>query len=127
MAAVVTAVLLLASCGGSGDIRSYLREEFGGSTRTGEAETWQSRDPVGTVTGRIAGARDPIARRADGGNEYLRYDDDVVVVSPAPGGGSTVLAEDLDGRYRSGGFAFLGAGFSPGSPAAGSGGPGDVK
>lgn len=121
--------LLLTACGGSGDVRGYLRDEFGDSARSGESETWQTSSPVGTVTGRIVGARDPLARRADGGNEYLRYDDDVVIVSPAPGGGSSIVAEDLDGRYRSGGFLFLGPGFSPGSPAAGSGdgGPGDAK
>ena len=121
--------LLLTACGGAGDVRASLRDEFGDAARSGESETWQSPDPVGTVTGRIVGARDPLARRADGGNEYLRYDDDVVIVSPAPGGGSQIVAEDLDGRYRGGGFAFLGAGFSPGSPASGSGdgGPGDAK
>jgi hypothetical protein len=70
----------------------------------------------------------PAARQADGSAEYLRYDDDIVVVSAAPGG-STVVAEDLDSRYRSGHYRHLGSGFDPGSPAGSysGGGPGDVK
>ena len=125
---VTLALVLLTACGHNGDIRSYLREEFGSSSRAGESETWQNNRPVGTVTAAIVGDREPLARRADGGNEYLRYDDDVVIVSAAPGGGSQILAEDLDsGRYRAGAFAYLGPGFSPGSPVPGDGGPGDSK
>ncbi len=121
------AVALLTACGSGGDVRAYLRDELGSSTRQGVAETWQSPDPVGSVTSRLVDAREPLARRTDAGSEYLRYDDDVVVVSGAAGGGSQVLAEGLDGRYRSGALAYLGPGFSPGSPAEDDGGPGDEK
>ncbi len=78
---------------------------------------------------RIVDEDEPAARKADGGNEYLRYNDDIVTVGPAAGGGSNISVEDLDGRYRGGHFVYLGPGFTPGSPAAGntSGGSGDAK
>jgi Domain of unknown function (DUF4247) len=128
--ALLVVLLLLAGCGGSSDtqVRGYLDDTFGGGTGSGDTRTYSSPDPVGTVTARIADAVPPAARAADGGNEYLRYDDDIVTVSPATSG-SSIRIEDLDRRYRTGFFAFLGPGFTPGSPAGGAsdGGPGDAK
>ena len=125
--ALAAAVLALAGCGIGNDVRNFIDNTYALQNRFGDTAVYASDDPVGPTTSTIVNAVNPAARAADGGAEYLRYDDDIVVVSPAAGGGSQVLAEDLDGRYRSGGFAYLGAGFSPGSPAAGDGGPGDAK
>ncbi|WP_448627983.1 DUF4247 domain-containing protein [Geodermatophilus sp. URMC 64] len=126
--ALAVALLLLAGCGSGSRVRSFLDDTYGNATGSGDTRTYRSTDPVGTVTARIADGVRPAARAADGGNEYLRYDDDIVTVSPAANG-STIRVEDLDRRYRSGFFAFLGPGFRPGSPAGGAsdGGPGDAK
>ncbi|MGY1603250.1 DUF4247 domain-containing protein [Geodermatophilus sp. SYSU D00815] len=127
--ALLVALVVLAGCGGSDtQVRGYLDDTFGNGTGSGDTRTYSSPDPVGTVTARIADAVRPAARAADGGNEYLRYDDDIVTVSPATNG-SSIRVEDLDRRYRSGFFAYLGPGFTPGSPAGGAsdGGPGDAK
>lgn len=128
LAAIGLAVaLVVAGCGIGNDVRNFIDDTYQLQTRSGDTAVYASRDPVGPTTSRIVGAVNPAARQADGGSEYLRYDDDIVIVSAAPGG-STVRVEDLDSRYRSGFFGFLGPGFRPGSPAgSGSGGPGDVK
>ncbi len=127
-ALVVTVAVLVAGCGGSDDdVRDHLEDTYERQSRQGDTSTYASDDPVGTTTAAIADAVQPTARQADGGAEYLRYDDDIVVVS-ATAGGSSIRIEDLDGRYRSGYYAYLGSGFRPGSPAAGGdGGPGDGK
>ncbi|MGH4008192.1 MAG: DUF4247 domain-containing protein [Pseudonocardiaceae bacterium] len=125
---LLATALVLTGCGVGNDVRNFVQDTYVLRNRSGDTATYVSGDPVGTTTSRIVGAVKPAARQADSGSEYLRYDDDIVSVSPAPGG-STVRVEDLDSRYRSGFFAFLGPGFRPGSPAAGSsgGGPGGVK
>ncbi|HVE96602.1 MAG TPA: DUF4247 domain-containing protein [Pseudonocardiaceae bacterium] len=123
---LLVAALVIAGCGMGNDVRDVIAKNYVLQGRSGDTATYFSRDPVGPTTSRIVDAVNPAARQADGGSEYLRYDDDIVSVSAAPGG-STVRVEDLDSRYHSGFFGFLGPGFRPGSPAGGSGGPGDVK
>ncbi|MGQ0773714.1 MAG: DUF4247 domain-containing protein [Pseudonocardiales bacterium] len=125
---LLATALVLVGCGVGNDVRDVVGNSYVLQSRSGDTATYVSRDPVGATTSRIVNAVQPTARQADGGTEYLRYNDDIVSVSAAPGG-STVRVEDLNSRYRSGYFGFLGPGFSPGSPAGGSysGGPGDVK
>ncbi|MGH3774934.1 MAG: DUF4247 domain-containing protein [Pseudonocardiaceae bacterium] len=124
---LLATALVLTGCGAGNDVRNFIQDTYVLQNRSGDTATYGSNDPVGTTTSRIVGAVNPAARQADGGSEYLRYDDDIVSISAAPGG-STVRVEDLDSRYHGGFFAFLGPGFRPGSPAgSGSGGPGDVK
>ncbi len=124
-----TTLLLLTGCGAGSDVRAFLADRYRLQDSRGDVATYLSQAPLGTTTAAIAGAVPPAARGVDGGSEYLRYDDDIVVVSGAPDGGSAVRVEDLDDRYNRGFYAFLGPGFRPGSPAggAGGGGPGDVK
>jgi hypothetical protein len=74
------------------------------------------------VADQIAAYQTPEARATDRGTEYLRYNDDVVSVGPDGTRPCSVRVEDIDKRYSSGGFIFLGPGFTPGSPAGGSGG-----
>jgi hypothetical protein len=127
--AALAAGLLLAGCSGSSDVRRFIADTYERTGGSGDTATYSSDDPVGTTVETIVRRKSPAARQADGGSEYLRYDDDIVVVSAAPGG-STVRVEDLDGGYRGGAFVFLGPGFTPGSPSGGSfggGGPGGVK
>ena len=128
IAAFLVAAVLLAGCGSGSNVRDFLEDTYRLTDSDGDFATYASPDPVGTTTAAIADAVPPAERQADGGNEYLRYSDDIVIVSAAAGG-STVVVEDLDRRYRGGFFAFLGPGFRPGSPASagGDGGPGDGK
>ncbi|SOD97807.1 DUF4247 domain-containing protein [Blastococcus haudaquaticus] len=128
VAVVTVTALALTACGSGNDARGFIRDTYEQQSSDGDTATYSSPDPVGTTTETIVDAVDPVERQADGGNEYLRYDDDIVIVSPATSG-SSVRVEDLDGRYRSGAFIFLGPGFRPGSPAGGGGdgGPGDGK
>ncbi|MBC2642368.1 MULTISPECIES: DUF4247 domain-containing protein [unclassified Rhodococcus (in: high G+C Gram-positive bacteria)] len=121
-------VSAVTACGGG--VRDYIADTYALQNTAGDAKTYTSKDPVGTTVSNIVSEEQPAARKADGGSEYLRYDDDIVTVSAGPGGGSLVRVEDIDGRYRSGGFAYLGPGFNPGSPAggaSGSGGSGSAK
>ena len=128
IAGLACAAVLLAGCGSGNDVRDFLRDSYDLQTSSGDTDTYSSPDPVGSTTSAIVDAAQPAERAADGGNEYLRYPDDIVIVSSAPGG-STVRVEDIDGRYSNGFFVFLGPGFRPGSPAGGGGGsgPGDGK
>ncbi|MCF6746526.1 DUF4247 domain-containing protein [Blastococcus sp. KM273128] len=128
LAVLLLTAVLLAGCGSGTRVRDFLDGTYERTSTDDDTWVYSSPDPVGTTTAAIADAVRPAERQADGGNEYLRYDDDIVIVSAAAGG-STVRVEDLDGRYRSGFFAFLGPGFRPGSPAGtgGGGGPGDGK
>ncbi|MFX1759412.1 lipoprotein [Rhodococcus gordoniae] len=121
------AVLATTACGSQA--RDHIADTYDYRGTSGDIDTYHSPDPVGTTVSRIIAEDEPAARKADGGNEYLRYDDDIVTVGAAPEGGSTITVEDIDGRFSSGGFVFLGPGFTPGSPAAGnlSGGSGSAK
>lgn len=129
LAGFVLGVMVLATASCGSQVRDHIASTYEHRTTSGDTSTYFSPDPVGTTVSAIVAQEEPAARRADGGNEYLRYDDDIVIVGAAPGGGSTITVEDLDGRYSSGGFIFLGPGFTPGSPAAGntSGGSGGAK
>ncbi|MDN5914727.1 MAG: DUF4247 domain-containing protein [Pseudonocardia sp.] len=127
--ALLSAGALLTGCGLGSDVRDVVGDAYPQQRSNGDTTVYSSTEPVGATASRIVNAIPPAARTADGGSEYLRYDDDIVIVGPAPNG-STVTVEDIDGRFSRGGFLFLGApGFRPGSPAGGSmgGGPGDVK
>ncbi|MGY2067904.1 DUF4247 domain-containing protein [Blastococcus sp. SYSU DS0619] len=126
--AVLLVAVLLAGCGSGTRVRDFLEDTYERTEILGDTSVYSSPDPVGTTTTTIVDAVPPAERQADGGNEYLRYGDDIVIVSAATGG-SSVRVEDLDGRYSGGFFAFLGPGFRPGSPVGtgGGGGPGDVK
>lgn len=127
-AALAGVLVLLAGCGGASDIRRFLDDTYERVSSVGDSTIYASNDPVGTTAARIAARKAPAARQADGGSEYLRYDDDIVIVSAAPAG-STIRIEDLADGYRGGAFIFLGPGFTPGSPAGGGfgSGPGGAK
>lgn len=125
-AAAAVSLALLTGCGAGSDVRGFLDDTFDEQSESGDTSTYLAAAPVAAATSQIAGAVPPAAQASDAGSEYLRYDDDIVVVSPASGG-STVRVEDLDGAYRDGSYAYLGQGFTPGSPAATDDDDDDVK
>ncbi|MDN5858493.1 MAG: DUF4247 domain-containing protein [Pseudonocardia sp.] len=129
VAALLGVAVLLAGCGSSDEVRSFIADTYALQGTSGDSATYLSDAPVGTTTAAIVAAVPPAAHDAADQSEYLRYDDDIVVITAAAAGGSTVRVEDLDDRYSRGYYTFLGPGFRPGSPAAGSGsgGPGDAK
>lgn len=103
---MVAAAIMLSACGGGA--KDFIADNYSKTSQDGDVVLYSSKDPVGTTVSRIVDADEPAARSADGGNEYLRYDDDIVTVSSASSGGSTIKVEDIDGTYRSGGYAYLG-------------------
>lgn len=105
----------LAGCGAGSSVRGYLDDTFTEQSESGDTTTYLATAPVPATAQQITAAVEPIARASDAGSEYLRYDDDIVVVSGA-GAASAVRVEDLEGPYRDGAYAYLGPGFTPGSP-----------
>jgi hypothetical protein len=116
LAALVGAGMLLTGCGSDSAVRGFVASAFDEQRVSGDTAYYASTDPVQRTATTIADGVAPAARAADARGEYLRYDDDIVIVEPA-GATSTVRVEDLDGAYRSGQYRHLGAGFDPGSPA----------
>lgn len=99
---MIAVACVLSSCGNA--VKDFIADNYSKSSQVGDVAVYSSKDPVGTTVSRIVDAEEPAARSADGGNEYLRYDDDIVTVSAAAGG-STIKVEDINGTYRSGGYA----------------------
>lgn len=125
-AGLAVSLVLLSGCGAGSNVRAFLDDTFDEQAESGDTSTYLAAAPVPAAAAQITGAVPPAARASDGGAEYLRYDDDIVVVSPASGG-SAVRVEDLDGAYRDGSYAYLGPGFTPGSPAETGDDSDDVK
>lgn len=71
----------------------------------------------------IAGMNNPTARATDPntGDEYLRYNRNVVIVSGEGTPECTITVEGLE-RVNNGAFIWLGGGFAPSSPSGSSGG-----
>lgn len=115
---------LLAACGSAE--QDYIEETYSHSSASGDTDYYRSVDPVAATARSIADNTSPAARATDDTNEYLRYDENIVVVKPASNNGSDIVVEDLDGNFRQGAYSYLGAGFRP-SDAPDDGGPGDSK
>jgi hypothetical protein len=128
LAALVVALAVsgVSGCGAGSSVRGYLDDTFEEQSESGDTVVYQAVAPVAATTQQITSAVAPIERASDAGAEYLRYDDDIVVVSGA-GAASAVRVEDLDGPYRDGAYAYLGPGFDPGSPAGATDDEDDVK
>lgn len=104
------------------DVRSHVANKYQEYSRDGDGARYACDGSPAVVANEIAGLYEPEAKARDGNTDYLRYDDDIVSVGPDGSRPCSVRVEDIDARYSSGGFIFLGPGFTPGSPAGGSGG-----
>jgi hypothetical protein len=104
------------------DIRSHVANTYRQYSSDAGGTRYACDGSPRTVADQIQAHRAPEARATDRGSEYLRYEDDIVIVGPDSGRPCSVRVEDQDARYSGGGFIFLGPGFTPGSPAGGSGG-----
>lgn len=105
------------------DIRTHVAENYAAYSHGAEASSYECSGSPSEVADRLAAYQRPEARATDRGTEYLRYDDDIVIVGRDGSRPCTIRVEDVRGsRYSGGGFIFLGPGFFPGSPAGGAGG-----
>ena len=105
------------------DIRTHVAENYPAYSHGSEASSYECSGSPARVAEQLANYQRPEARANDGGVEYLRYNDDIVIVGPDGARPCTIRVEDVQGsRYTGGGFIFLGPGFFPGAPSGGSGG-----
>jgi hypothetical protein len=104
------------------DIRSHLAGTYREYNRDADGVRYACDGSPRVVADEISAYQEPEATATDRGSQYLRYEDDIVIVGPDLDRPCSVRVEDTDARYSGGGFIFLGPGFTPGSPAGGSGG-----
>jgi hypothetical protein len=104
------------------NIRSYLASNYQEYSSDADGARYVCDGSPDRVAHEIAQAKRPEAQAGDRGSEYLRYEDDIVIVGPDAGRPCSIRVEDTDARYSGGGFIFLGPGFTPGSPSGGGGG-----
>lgn len=93
------------------------------------SRAYASTEPVTETAGEIAGAVKPADERTTPAGHFLRYDDDIVTVSPEDGGGSRIVVDDEETGYRRG-FVYLGGwwgSFSGRAEGFRGGGPGGGK
>jgi hypothetical protein len=104
------------------NIRSHVAAKYQEYSRDGDGVRYACDGPPARVVNELTSISEPEAQAFNGGTDYLRYEDDIVTVGPDGTRPCSIRVEDVDARYSSGGFIFLGPGFTPGSPAGGSGG-----
>jgi len=99
------------------------------SSTSSRASSSESQAPVTETADDIAGAVKPADERSTPAGHFLRYDDDIVTISPQGGGGSRIVVDDEETGYRRG-FVYLGGWWGSYSGPAESfrgGGPGGGK
>lgn len=122
--AAIGLLFAVVACGSDAE-QDFIEDEYTEISSSGDVATYRSPDkPVPTAQA-IANEEAPAARASDAGAEYLRYNDNIVIVRPE-GSGSTITVEDLDVNFRNGAYSYLGPGFRP-SDVPADGGPGDEK
>jgi hypothetical protein len=106
-ACVALAIIIAIAVSGDDDNspEKYLRENFdhvSGSDPDSDAGiVFEDDGTVTSVANQIAADTDADENRADGSNQYLRYDDDwLVVVEPRTPSGSTITFYEYDRGYR---------------------------
>ncbi|BBZ04459.1 hypothetical protein MCHIJ_38960 [Mycolicibacterium chitae] len=115
--------LLLGMSLAAKDIRTHVAENYPAYSHGAEASSYECTGSPSEVADRLADYQRPEARATDRDVEYLRFDDDIVIVGPDNDRPCTIRVEDVRGsNYSGGAFIFLGPGFYPGAPAGGSGG-----
>ena len=104
------------------NIRSHIAGKYQEYSRDGDGVRYACDAAPAQVVNELTTFNEPEAQAFNGGTDYLRYEDDIVTVGPDGTRPCSIRVEDIDARYSSGGFIFLGPGFTPGSPSGGSGG-----
>jgi hypothetical protein len=132
-AGVLGLVLTLAI--GRETVREHLESTYrplGQQAVEGGSENSRAYASTATVTEtaeEIADAVKPADERTTPAGHFLRYDDDIVTVSPEAGGGSRIIVDDEETGYRRG-FVYLGGwwgSFSGPAESFRGGGPGGGK
>ncbi len=128
--AMVGATGLFATFRGPGSLRSYLRDNYTlvSSEENGRTLEFASSDSPTATAQRIASRWKPAERLIDPAGLFLRYRDDMVVVTSDGSGGSRIHVDDDRGGYARwypyvggywGTFSGRGETFRGGGPGAG--------
>lgn len=115
--AFILGVVLVAA--GTDAVR-YVRENY--TPVAGSSQTFECKGDRGATVADISDHERPDAQDTSGGTDYLRYNDDMIMVGASGGLGCRVQIDENSRTLRSGGFLFLGGGFGPRSPSSSSGG-----
>lgn len=129
--ALLGAVFLFLGLSRMSDVRSYVAKNYQQYASDTRGDRYACDESPSAVAAKLAAEKTPEARATDRGTEYLRYDDYIVAVGADSSRSCSIRVEDLAAGYSGGSYVFLGPGFTPGSPAGGSGGspggPDDAK
>lgn len=120
--AVLGVIFLLLGIARIPDIRSYVAQNYQQYSSDHRGTRYACDESPKAVAAKLAAEKRPDARTSDRNIEYLRYDDDIVTVGADGSRPCSIRIEDLAAGYSRGSYVHLGPGFSPGSPARGSGG-----
>ena len=105
-AKMIALVLVVAGIGGivalsqRGSVREHVLRTYEVVESEGDSYTLRSEDTVSRTAGDIRSAWKPAEELVDPGGTFLRYSDDIVAVTPDPGGGSTVFLDDEERGYN---------------------------
>ena len=104
------------------DIRSYVAEHYQEYFHDANGTRYVCEGSPAQVADSLAAYQAPAARAFSGGDHYLRFHRNIVIVGPDGPYPCSIRVERLSGRYNHGAFIFLGPGFYPGAPSGSSGG-----
>ncbi len=82
-----------------GSPREFVQDRYRLEEREGDSARFSSPRPPSAVAEEITDRWEPHQRHNDPTGYYLRYADDVIAVTPAAGGGSTIWVDDEDRGY----------------------------
>ncbi len=99
LGAVGLVTLLALAIPAFGSPREYVHDNYRLVSRDGDSARYSSPRAASRVVGEIAGRWKPYDRHNDPSGYYLRYSDDVIAVTPAATGGSTIWVDDADRGY----------------------------
>lgn len=119
MALLFAIVIGLMGVGTAPNINDHLRKNYEASG----GGTYRCHGTPQQVGEEIAQKTRPQAQKLDlaTGIYYLRYNKNLVIVSPTGSTGCSISVED-SGRVNGGSFIYLGPGFGPSAPSGSSGG-----
>ena len=125
--ALVGVVALVVALTRTGGVRAYLAENYQQVARNGDSVQYRATGSPRTVSDDIRSRHRPADTLVQPTGYYLRYSDDIVVVT-ANGGGSRIYLDDEDRGYARwfpiiggfwGTFRGPGEGFRGGGPGSG--------